>query len=45
MSERVKQALDCRIVSFAFHILLEIPQEEKEMRCSLWDIIRRKEYV
>ena len=42
MSERVKQALDCRIVSFAFHILLEIPQEEKEMRCSLWDIIRRK---
>lgn len=42
MSERVRQALDCRIVSFAFHILLEIPKEKKEMRCSLWNIIRRK---
>lgn len=42
MPERVQRALDCRIVSFAFHILLEVPQGEKEMRCSLWDIIRRK---
>lgn len=42
MPERVRRALDCRIVSFAFHILLEVPQGEKEMRCSLWNIICRK---
>lgn len=42
MPERVRRALDCRIVSFAFHILLEVPQEEKEMRRSLLEIIRRK---
>ena len=42
MPERVRRALDCRIVSFAFHILLEVPQEEKEMRRCLLEIIRRK---
>lgn len=42
MPERVQRALDCRIVSFAFHILLEVPREEKEMRRSLLKVIRRK---
>lgn len=42
MAEQVQQALDCRIVSFAFHILLEVPQKEKEMRCCLLEIIRQK---
>lgn len=42
MPERVRRALDCRIVSFAFHILLEIPQEEKEMCRCLLEIIHRK---
>lgn len=42
MPERVRRALDCRIVSFTFHILLEIPQEEKEMCRCLLEVIRRK---
>lgn len=42
MPEWVQRALDCRIVSFAFHILLEVPREEKEMRRCLLEVIRRK---
>lgn len=42
MSEQVQRALDCRIVSFVFHILLEVPREEKEMRQCLLKIIRQK---
>lgn len=38
----VQKALDCRIVSFAFHILLEIPDSHKDMRNSLFDIIKVK---
>lgn len=42
MSKGVRRALNCRIVSFAFHILLETPRKEKEMRRNLLDIIRQK---
>ena len=42
MPKGVQHALSCRIVSFAFHILLEIPQKENEMRRNLLDIIRQK---
>lgn len=42
MSEQVQQAVECRIVSFVFHIFLEMPREEKEMRQCLLEIIRQK---
>ena len=35
MSPAVQKALDCRIVSFLFHILLAVPEGEKEMRATL----------
>ena len=42
MPRQVQRALDCRIVSFAFHILSEVPQEEKEMRRRLAAIIKHR---
>lgn len=42
MPKRVRRALDCRIVSFAFHILLEVPQKRVDMRRHLLDIIEEK---
>lgn len=42
MPKQVQRALDCRIVSFAFHILLEVPQERVDMHCHLLKIIRQK---
>lgn len=42
MSIKVQKALDCRIVSFAFHILLEIPSKNRNLRNNLFDIIRKK---
>ena len=35
MSPAVQKALDCRIVSFLFHILLAVPEKEKEMKATL----------
>lgn len=32
MSKNVAKALNCRIISFLFHILLEIPQDQKQLR-------------
>lgn len=37
----VKKALDCRMVSFLFHILLDIPKEREEMRHTLIAEIKR----
>lgn len=42
MSIKVQKALDCRIVSFAFHILMEIPSKERDLRNNLFNIIRKK---
>ena len=42
MSANVQKALDCRIVSFAFHILLEIPNTHNNMRNNLLNIIKNK---
>lgn len=39
MPEQVQRALDCRIVSFVFHILLEVPKAEKEIRHHLLEVI------
>lgn len=41
MLPAIQKSVDCRIVSFAFHILLEIPKEQIEMRENLLDIIKR----
>lgn len=41
MLPAIQKSVDCRIVSFAFHILLEIPKEQIEMRTNLLDIIKR----
>lgn len=41
MFPAIQKSVDCRIVSFAFHILLEIPKEQIEMRTNLLDIIKR----
>lgn len=38
----IQKSVDCRIVSFAFHILMEVPKEQIEMRKSLFRIV--KEY-
>lgn len=42
MPQDVQKALDCRIVSFTFHILLEIPDSYNDMRKRLFDIIKVK---
>ena len=42
MSSEVQKALDCRIVSFAFHILAETPTKYIDIRKSLFDIIKLK---
>lgn len=42
MHPAIQKSMDCRIVSFAFHILIEIPKEHIEMRMNLFRII--KEY-
>lgn len=34
-NEKVKKAIDCRIVSLLFHILLDIPKEREDMRTSI----------
>lgn len=41
MLPAIQKALDCRIISFAFHILLEIPKKQIEMRTSLFNIIKK----
>lgn len=41
MFPAIQKSVECRIVSFAFHILLEIPKEQIEMRTNLLDIIKR----
>lgn len=40
-SKEVKKALDCRMVSFLFHILLDVPVERIEMRKRLIDEIKK----
>lgn len=40
-NKEVRQALACRMVSFAFHILLEIPADRVEMRVQLLSVIRK----
>lgn len=40
MSASVRKALDSRIVSFAFHVLLDVPKTEKEMRRTLLGYIK-----
>lgn len=45
MSREVQKALDCRIVSFAFHILLEIPDKHVDIRTHLFDIIKTKRKI
>ena len=42
MSVSVQKALDCRIVSFAFHILLEVPNTQNNIRNNLLNIIKDK---
>lgn len=42
MSPNVQKALDCRIVSFAFHILLEVPNTHNSIRNNLLNIIKDK---
>ncbi len=42
MLPEIQKSVDCRIVSFAFHILIEIPKEQIGMRTNLLHII--KEY-
>ena len=42
MSHEVKRALDSRITSLAFHILIEIPAKNKYYRNKLFDIIKKK---
>lgn len=42
MSPLVKKALDCRITSFAFHILLEVPKKQFQMRKDFWLIIKER---
>lgn len=42
MSINVQKALDCRIVSFAFHILLETPKQFKDFRKNLLNIVKQK---
>lgn len=41
MLPAIQKGMDCRVVSFAFHILLEIPKKQKEMRTNLFYIIKR----
>ncbi len=41
MKKSVQKALICRIVSFAFHILLDVPKEEKDARKLLLRTIRK----
>lgn len=42
MSANVQKALDCKIVSFAFHILLEVPNTHNNIRNNLLNIIKNK---
>lgn len=42
MSANVQKALDCKIVSFAFHILLEVPNTYNNIRKDLFNIIKNK---
>ncbi len=42
MLANVQKALDCRIVSLAFHLLLEIPNTHYDMRKTLNNIIKDK---
>lgn len=41
MIPAIQKGINCRIISFSFHILLEIPKEQKEMRMNLFSIIKR----
>ncbi len=42
MTSNVQKALDCRILSFAFHILLEVPNTQNNIRNNLLNIIKSK---
>ena len=44
MSPEVQKALNCRIVSFTFHILLEVPKEQRMMRSHLMVAIKNKRW-
>lgn len=37
----IQKGMECRIVSFAFHILLEIPKEQIEIRRRMFDVIKK----
>lgn len=41
MPIEMQKALDCRMVSFLFHILLGIPKKETAMRCTLLNEIKQ----
>lgn len=41
MPKSIQKAMNCRIVSLAFHILLDVPQEQEEMRGALLDEIKQ----
>lgn len=41
MPKEIQKAMNCRIVSLAFHILLDVPREQEEMRYALLDEIKR----
>lgn len=41
MPRKIQKAMNCRIVSLAFHILLDVPTEQKEMRQVLINEIKQ----
>lgn len=41
MPRNIQKAMNCRIVSFVFHILLDVPKEQNEMRQALIDEIKQ----
>lgn len=44
MPSDVQKAMNCRIVSFVFHVLLEIPKSELNLREQLFTIIKQYRY-
>jgi len=41
MPKRIKRAMNCRMVSLLFHILLDVPQEREDMRATLLNEIKQ----
>lgn len=41
MSKEVQKALDCRLLSFIFHVFLEVPYSEKKTRADLFNRIKK----